>query len=194
MRSVFTWAITAPLLAVGVLTGHSLGYALAVSDPHERAHALEESGHAYLDHAPLLVAVCLTLAAATLASRALAVARGRRGGAVPARVFAVLPPVAFLAQEYLERALHSGELAWATAAQPAVLVGLTLQLPIALATLMLARALAELADAVGRSLAPEPLQCLVTPLLPVPLSVDAPLLRGVDGRGWSERGPPAPSH
>lgn len=191
MRSGLTWVLTAPLLAVGVLTGHSLAYALTVFAPHERAHVLEESGHAYLHHATLLVAVCFSLAAAAFVSRALAVARGRRNRPVPAPVFAVLPPVAFLAQEYLERLLHSGELAWATALQPAVLVGLVLQIPIALATLALARTLAELADSVGRSFAQEPPKRLVTPLFLVPVSVDAPLLRSVDSRGWTERGPPA---
>jgi hypothetical protein len=191
VRNGLTWVLTAPLLAVGVLAGHSLGYTLAVSDAHERAHTLDQSGHAYLDQAPLVVAICLTLAAGAFASRVVAVAGGRRGAAsTPAWIFAALPPLAFLAQEYGERVLHSGEVDWATGLQPAVLLGLSLQLPIALAVLSVARALAALADAVGRSLAPEPRRPVVALLLPVPVPVDAPLQCGVHGRGWSQRGPP----
>lgn len=193
VRSGLTWALTAPLLAVGVLSGHSLAYWLAVSDAHERVHVLDASGHAYLEHAPLAVAVCLTLAAASLVSRVLAVARGAGRQATPAWVFAALPPLAFLSQEYLERLVHAGGVSWATALQPPVLIGLALQLPIALAALSVARALAALADVLGRTLAAEPLQLVVSPLLPCRAPVDAPFLRTVAGRGWSERGPPAPS-
>jgi hypothetical protein len=190
VRNGLAWALTAPLLAVGVLSGHSLGYGLAVADAHERAHALEESGHAYLDHAPLLVAICLTLAATAFASRILAAARGRRAASTPAWIFAALPPLAFLAQEYLERLVHTGEVGWATVLQPPVLIGLSLQLPIALAVLSVARSLAAFADAVGRSLVPEPPRPLAALLLPCPVPVDAPLLCSVDGRGWSQRSPP----
>lgn len=193
VRSGLTWALTAPLLAVGVLSGHSLAYWLAVSDAHQRAHALEQSGHAYLEHAPLLVAVGLTLTAAAFVSRLLAVARGAGRHPTPAWVFAALPPLAFVVQEYLERLLHSDVASWATVLQLPVLIGLALQLPIALAVLAVARALATLADVVGRTLASASLQLVVSPLVPCPVSVDAPLLRVADGRGWSERGPPARS-
>jgi hypothetical protein len=47
-----------PLSVVGSMVGHSVGYLLAVPDAGQRAHVLEESGHSYLAHAPLLAAIC----------------------------------------------------------------------------------------------------------------------------------------
>jgi len=77
MRGRVLWSLSIPLALIGSLAGHQLGYTLAVPNPHERSHLLQQSGHAYLEYAPLAVAVCLALLAVGFAA---AVARvlGRR--------------------------------------------------------------------------------------------------------------------
>jgi hypothetical protein len=135
--------VALPLLVVGWLTAHDVAYHLVVPDARARAEALAISGHGYLAHAPLAIALCLTVALGGVATR-LADGHGR---AVPAAV-ATLPPAGFCVQELLERAL-SGDPGWlAVVGQPVFLVGLLLQLPLAVAALVVAAALTRAADAV----------------------------------------------
>jgi hypothetical protein len=64
-----------------------------------------------------------------------------------------VPALAFLAQEHLESLVSNGRVAWLTAAEPAVLAGLGLQLAVGAAALWLARSLLRAADHLGWSLA-----------------------------------------
>jgi hypothetical protein len=193
VRSALTWISTAPLLVIGLLAGHSLGYRLAVADAHERAHLLEESGHGYLAYAPLVVAVGLSLVVVAFAARVRAFVRGDQVREAPPWLFALLPPLAFLAQEYVERALHTHGFTWASALEPAVLTGLVLQIPIALIALAVARALARLAKVVARALGDARRARIASLLLPGSYELEPLPSARVAGRGWSERGPPARS-
>ena len=176
-------------MVLGSLVGHSLGYRWAVSDVHERTELLDASGHGYLAYTSLVVAVALTLVGAALFSRARAAARGHRWSAAPPWLFALLPPITFAVQEYAER-LYSGDVALSGADGRAVLIGLLLQVPIALVALSLAWALARTADAVGRALAESPGDRIADFLLPrTAQSLSRPRL-SIAARGWSERGPP----
>jgi hypothetical protein len=185
-----SWLLTAPLLVLNLLVGHSLGYRWAVADPHARAHLLEESGHEYFSYAPLVIAVGLTLIAAALAARIRAVARGDRMGGSPPWLFALLPPVAFVVQEVTERLIHSGHVHAGTLAEPAVLIGLMVQLPLAVIALGLAWLLAQAADQIGQAIAERPRNRLAGIALPRP--PEDPLLPAfaVATQGWSQRGPP----
>ena len=187
-----TWLLTAPLLVLGLLAGHSLGYRWTIPDAHERAHMLEASGHGYLEYAPLVVSVALTVAFVALAARVLAVVRARPCG-VPPWLFALLAPLAFVVQEYVERWRHSGDVAWPALLEPPVLAGLLVQLPVALVVLAIARALSRLADAFGRALGAEPPGRLANQLIWSPRGAMALVAPSVAARGWSERGPPAPA-
>lgn len=107
----------------GVLVAHALAYRLTGTPTG--------SLHGYLDHAPqvLLVVAFVGLLVAGLASRM--------------SVFAAWPfPVAalatFAAQEHVERLVHTGELPWLFDS-PAFLVGLLLQVPVALVVWVAAR-------------------------------------------------------
>jgi hypothetical protein len=193
MNGRLSLVLTAPLLVLSLLVGHSLGYRWAVADPHARAHLLEESGHGYFTYAPLLIAVGVTLVAAALAARVHAAARGDRMGESPPWVFALLPPVAFIVQELAERLLHSGHVHPGTLAEPAVLIGLALQLPLAVIALGMAWLLAQAADQLGQAIADRPRDRLAEIALPKPAG--DPLLPafGVSTQGWSQRGPPFPS-
>jgi hypothetical protein len=190
MNGRLSSVLTAPLLVLSLLVGHSLGYRWAVADPDARAHLLEESGHDYFTYAPLVIAVGFTLIAAALAARIRAAARGDRMDGSPPWLFGLLPPIAFVVQEFAERLLHSGHVHPGTLAEPAVLIGLVLQLPLAVIALGLAWLLAQAADRLGHALAERPTDRLAGISLQSP--AEDPLLPAfaVSTQGWSERGPP----
>ncbi len=192
MRQRLAWVSTVPLLAAGLLAGHALAYRLAIPDGDARAHALAHSGHGYLAYAPAALAVCLTLVLAALALRARAAFRGEsRPRSAPPAIVAMLPPAAFVLQEYLERVVHSGHLAWTVALAPTFLLGLALQLPVALAALVVAQILDWLAHAVGVALAGErPRFALLPPALQ-PVAVPSRPRVGILARGYGERAPPS---
>ena len=138
-------------MVAGLFAGHSVGYRLATPDTHERADTLAHSGHGYLDYAPLTLAVCLGLLLAALLLRAVASFYGQ-----PRR------PAASRASSCCRR-LHSSSrstwrgssiraVPWTTAFEPSFLVGLALQLPSALAALLLAWVLDSVAHAIGHAL------------------------------------------
>ena len=152
-------------MAMGCLAAHSLAYHL-VSNPKER--------HGYLAFAPLFLGALAAVAV---------VGAVRRGRTHSPALFALLPPVAFVVQEHVERLQL-------VATEPAFLLGLALQLPFALAALVTARAFLGLADLVAEALAARP-RVLRAPPLPVPtaaLAASRPLL--LTGTR-SSRAPPA---
>lgn len=155
-------ALSLPLAAVGCLAGHAAGYAL-VGVSHRDAQI-----HGYLGYAPQFLAVCAALVALALALRV----TGRLQGRPSAWPFALLPPLAFLAQEVLERILAG--LPAHAAFEPAVYAGLAAQLPLAFAAYLVARALLRGADAVTRTLVPKPSCSLGRVLLPLPACLPAP--------------------
>jgi hypothetical protein len=122
-RRALTWAIVPPLAAAGVLAAHALAYVL-VPTPLGGAHE-------YLAHVPqvLMIAGVLGLLGLGGATRA-----ARPG---PAQ-FVVLGVMTFCVQEHLERLAHTGQLPFLLTS-PVFLVGLALQLPVALAVWLVAR-------------------------------------------------------
>jgi hypothetical protein len=151
-------SLSLPLAAVGCLAGHAAGYALVGASPRDARI------HGYLGLAPQFLAVCAALVALALALRL----TGRLQGRPAAWPFALLPPLAFCAQELIER-LAAGLPAHAVL-EPAVLAGLAAQLPLALAAYLAARALLRCADAAARALAPRSAFALRPALLPAPPS------------------------
>jgi hypothetical protein len=137
-------AFSLPLAAVGTLTGHAAGYAI-VGMSHRDAAV-----HGYLSFAPQFFGICL----ATLALAVLLRVGGRLQGRPAAWPFALIPPLAFLAQELIER-LAAGLPAHAVL-EPPVYVGLAAQVPIAVAGFVIARVLLRVADEAARALAPRP--------------------------------------
>jgi hypothetical protein len=173
----------------GLLAGHALGYRLAIADPHARADALAHSGHGYFGYAPFALAVCLGVLLTALVLQGLTGFRGERSRPAASPLILLLPPLAFVVQEFVERLIHTGQVPWTTAFEPAFLFGLALQLPFALAALLLAWALDSAARAVGRALADLPRPIFLAPA-PVPVRVvAAPRPAGL-ARGYGERAPP----
>ena len=126
-RRMLAWALVTPVAAAGILVAHALAYAVTGTEPG----AL----HAYLAHAPQVLAILATFGLVGLALQERGLGRGSLWSA------AVLAPLGFACQEHLERLVHTGELPWLLTT-PAFLVGLALQVPVALLCVVLARRVA----------------------------------------------------
>jgi hypothetical protein len=173
----------------GLIAGHQLAYRLVYSDAHARADALARSGHAYLGYVPLALSVSLGVLAAGLAFQAAAGFRGESRRPLASPTIMLLPPIAFVVQEFSERIVHTGQVPWTVLAQPAFLLGLAFQLPFALAALLIAWALDSAARAVGRAFRDLPVPEFQA-LVPEPVRVVAvPRTAGL-ARGYGERAPP----
>ena len=97
----------------------------------------------------------------------------------------LLPPIAFVVQEIAERLIHTGHVPWTLPLQPAFLFGLALQLPFALAALLVAWVLDSAARAVGRAFSASP-RLVFQAFVPQPVRVaavprPAGLARGLRG-------------
>jgi hypothetical protein len=182
MRQTLSWLIGAPLALVGSQLAHAEAYRLVYRNPHERAHELQASGHGYLEHAPLALALLLALVACGLTLRLLG-ARAGRGRELALWPFAVLPVLTFVLQEHLERGTLGGVLA-----EPTTVVGLLLQLPFALLAYVVARLLLRAADALAGTVAPPRLRRTATHLL-APSSAVLPRTPRL-AFGTAQRGPP----
>jgi hypothetical protein len=174
--------LSLPLVVVGALLGHAAGYSIA---PSPQDHTL----HGYLGYAPFLAVVCLGLVGVAIAQRI----RGRLAGSPAAWPFAVLPPLAFTLQELVERlaaGLPAGQLV-----EPAVVLGLLVQLPLAVIAFRIARLLLRCADAVSEILSAQRRPAAPAVLVPVrPLEPALPPMTQASHTGFG-RAPPgrAPS-
>lgn len=145
-RSKVAWLLSLPLSAAGMLLAHEFAWELGGHE-HEA-----EAGHGYLQYG----AVFAALGAATLIVAATAqLIRGVGGagiaGAPSARVFATVPIVGFLLQEHLEHLVAARELEVTFFLSTPFLLGLALQLPFALAALLVARLILGLVASVVRA-------------------------------------------
>ena len=182
MRKRLAWLSTAPLMFAGLVAGHLLAYRLVYSDAHARADALGRSGHAYFGYVPLALSVSFGVLLAGLALQAAAGFRGERRRPVASPLLVLLPPIAFVVQECAERFAHTGHVPWTVVVQPAFLLGLAFQLPIAWA-------LDSAARAVGRALGNRPRPAFQI-FVPEPVRVvTVPRTAGL-ARGYGERAPP----
>jgi hypothetical protein len=190
-RRPVAWLSALPLVAAGSLLAHSLAYRIVEPDPRVRAELLDGTGHGYLAYLPPLLAAALALLVAGLAGHVAAGVR-RRPVPAPAWPLALVPPLAFALQEHLERLAAWGQLPLAATLEPTFLVGLAMQVPFAIAALLLARGLAGAAQALGRVLAAAlPRPRAVRPPA-APLAADSLLPRiALLALGHAERGPPA---
>jgi hypothetical protein len=193
MRRIgIAWVLAATLAALGSLWAHELTYRLVAPSAPAYTSLLARTGHGYLDRAPLLVGILLAAVALSLVRACLDGARGRSPARVPGGRFAALPLLGFALQEHLERLFHDGAFPVSAALEPTFGLGLALQLPFALAALVVARVLLGAARELGRALVmltaaaprPRPLRSA----FPVPVA-DRPRV-ATAALGYGERGPP----
>jgi hypothetical protein len=159
-----TWLLVAPLVILGSQAAHTLEYWIAAPGREERQQLLAETGHDYLQQAPIAVALCLAVVVLGLAGRLL-LARAGAGAGRPLALapFFVLPLVVFWLQEHLERLFDDGVFPLGLVEEPMFLLGLVLQLPFGYLAYALARALLAAADGLGRALGGSPPERPVVP-------------------------------
>jgi hypothetical protein len=186
--------VAVSLMVGGSLAAHSLAYRLVYPQAQVRLRILSASGHGYLAYAPLLFGILAALITIGLGAAVVDSARRRRTQPVPAWAFALLPPLGFALQEFLERWLAGGNVPWWMVMQPTFRVGLLLQLPFALLAYGLARLLLRAAREVGAAFVGKPLAVAQFPLAPIAIPA-VPCLPRISALvlGWSERGPPPSS-
>jgi hypothetical protein len=187
--------ISLPLVVASWLGAHCFAYWL-VSPPAEQHMGLHaERGHAYLGYTPAIVIWGLAFVLAGLLLCVAEGVRGRRPSRPPLRLFALLPPIGFAVQEHVERLIGTGGIPHDLWTEPTFLVGLALQLPFALAALLVAYALHSLGFGVGCALSRtvafrRPVGCAPASVLRVPSP--APLVTtSVLAPGHGPRAPPA---
>jgi hypothetical protein len=152
-RRQAVWATALPFAVASWLGAHCLAYWLVApgAEGHMGLHA--DHGHAWLGYAPALAVWGLTVVVAGLVLCVADGLRGQRPARPPVRLFALLPPAGFVVQEYVERLIGSGSIPLELVAEPTFLVGLALQLPFAVAALLLTRALYALGFGLGNVMA-----------------------------------------
>jgi hypothetical protein len=153
MRRRLAWLVALPAMLTGSQLAHALAYRWAYPEAHVRLLRMAATGHGYLTWLPLALGVAGSVAAVALVAAGVDAARGRPIRDVPPFAFALLPPLAFALQEFLELSLHLGRPGWQFAAAPTFVPGLVLQLPFALVAYVAARSLLRAAELVGRALA-----------------------------------------
>jgi hypothetical protein len=161
--------VISPVLAAGVLVAHALAYRIT-GTPTERFHA-------YLGHAPQVL-LLLTLSGIVLGGL------GRRGTAPAAHVFPLVAVTTFALQEHLERLVHGGAFP-VLVTSPAFVVGLVLQIPVALGAWVVARWLIAAAGEAA------PLRRPLRPHFDLPLvAAPAAVLGSTEPPAARGRGPP----
>jgi hypothetical protein len=154
-RHRIAYLVSVPLMLGGTELGHWLSFRLVYPGSAARAAALQASGHGELSLLPALAVAALALLLAGVALEARAVARrgpGAAAGELRLSRFALVPPLAFALQEHLE-SLFSGGGLLGVVLEPTFMVGVALQLPVALAAYLLARLLLRLARRIGAEVA-----------------------------------------
>jgi hypothetical protein len=188
MRRHLAWPIALPLAVIGSLAGHSIGYRAALPAAHERDSVLASSGHGWLEYAPLIVGLCSV--AVVLAFVAAVIGRERSRN-VQLKLIAAIPPLTFVAQEFLERYLHDGSFSWGLLVSMPFVLGLAAQVPFALLAASIAFALGQAAERLSSALrSGKRPRFAPVDFGPLPAAIDLPL-RPVLARGFAGRGPPA---
>jgi hypothetical protein len=138
------------LAFAGVVFAHRLAYIVAFPDPHHRSTVLESTGHHYLPLLGVLSIAALAAGIIGLVAQRLLHAGARRPGldlnfrSVAAHL-AVLQCAGFLGLELTERLLSGAELELLLA-EPATVVGLLVQLVVAIAGAILVTVLRSAVD------------------------------------------------
>lgn len=139
--------VVAPLVTLGSLLAHQAAHLVATPHASARDAALRATGHGYLDHAGLILGSLVVAALAGAIVHALRSASSGRRRAWSPMGLAFVVPACFLVQETIER-IVSGSLSPASFSDPALVLGLLLQVPFALIAYAVARRVLDVAAAV----------------------------------------------
>src|SRR5262245_60670417 len=139
MRRGLPWFGAVPTMVGGSLAAHASSLVLVGAGERPESHEHSEATTA--GELVVGIGVVSTLVAALVAIALFRFLSGRDWRLISPWLFFCFPPFAFSAQELSERLLNTEAAPFQAALEPRFLLGLTLQLPFALLTLVLARAL-----------------------------------------------------
>ena len=156
MRRISERGWFAGIAAVGIIVSHALSYLLIAPDPHARVHLLQQTGHHYFTW---VAAIAIGMLVAGLAGGTVHRLRPRPSPELStARVFALsavvlvaLQIIGFVALESAERAGPGGGFAHVLT-EPAVGVGILMQVVVALIGAFLLVSLARGVDRISSRL------------------------------------------
>jgi len=148
-RRAAAWLLMLPLMLAGSQLAHVLAYRLVYPQSQVRLRELLATGHSYMGYMPLLLGIGAALELVAFGSLVAGGVRRRGRAPVSPWAFALLPPLGFALQEFLERWLAGASYPWWMVLQPTFRIGLLLQLPFALAAFLVARLLSRVADRVA---------------------------------------------
>ena len=194
-RGPLVWSASLPVCVAGWLIAHSLAYRLIASADGGHGVAVEGTGHGHVAFSPYLLALSVAILLLALAGAIVAGATRRTRPPVPLAPYLLLPLVDFASHTVLEN-LHSGQgVATGAALEPVFLVGLVVQIPLALAALLLARVTLAWAEGLGRGMTPRwrpgpPALALPTPPKLLVGTEHRPIVPAL-ASGGAQRGPPA---
>jgi hypothetical protein len=129
-----TWIVAVPLMAAGTIAAHSLTAVFAGTRAEIGAESAKHASRSAPAHLTILLGFTLALALVSLARRLLA--RRSRPSAI---VFLVLPPLAFLFAELLERGFGTESFPFQPSLEPRLILGLALQVPFGVLAFLVAR-------------------------------------------------------
>jgi hypothetical protein len=188
MRRAFAWLVALPLIGGATAAAHALDYRLVVPNPTARATLLAATGHGTEDWLPLGLAAGAAAVLVALTIRAVELRGPRRAPSVAP--FLMLPSLAFVLQEHLERFLHDGTFPWHLVTDPTFAPGLALTIPFGFAAYLAARAILYVARAVVQVFEPHSFSYLAG-LRTVALHSVAVVRLPVLASRHATRGPPA---
>jgi hypothetical protein len=119
------WLAVSPIILAGVLIAHALAYRVTGTSPGPT--------HDYLAHIPQLFILLVLVGFLSTGLTA-------RLQLPPTWLFPLVAIATFVAQEHVERLVHTGQLPWLLTS-PVFVVGVVLQLPVALVAWAFARRL-----------------------------------------------------
>jgi hypothetical protein len=195
-RRRLPWILALLLMLVGSFTAHVVGALTfarhaASGESDGGVEASARVGHGAVTAFPLIAGVALALALVGLAARARRARSPRVRGVAPLW-FVLLPPLAFALQELAERLLRAESIPFNPIHEPALLVGLALQLPFGVLAYLIGRALLGLGARLARILrAPAPAIPSVRHVPDLRVTAATRPRISVLGLGHSVRGPPA---
>jgi hypothetical protein len=192
-RGTLGWAASLSVCIAGWLIAHALAYRLLASGDGSHGTVVEASGHGQMAFSPSLMTVSAAVLLLAFACAVVAGARGRTPASVPVAPFALLPLLDFVCHTALESLQH-GEVSAGAALEPVFLLGLAIQLPLALGALLLMRAAQAWAEGLGRGLTPRWRPRALPPASPALLRLllrteHRPVISAL-ASGCAERGPP----
>jgi len=187
-RQRLAWVLAVPVMVAGSFAAHSLTAVLTAA----RSETGSEAGERHAGGSPagltLLLGFALALLLVVLWQRALR----RRESGPTAATFVVLPALAFLASEVLERLFGVESFPFQPSLEPRLLLGLALQLPFGLVAFFVARLLLGAVQRVVARLSKARFTRRLCPNAShlTPRSVLLPRIPAL-ALGYPERGPPA---